>query len=131
MLARAERLRAERGWANVSLRLADAERAEWPERFDAALFSLSYSVLPRPQATLERVCGRLEPGGRIVVMDAVLPDGPLGRLLRLPATALSHATVLGDPDTRPWDDLAALGIEPDTARFMAGTYFVCSGRRPG
>ena len=30
-------------------------------------------------------------------------------MLRPLAGAVSSATVLGDPDSRPWDDLAAIG----------------------
>lgn len=57
--------------------------------------------------------------------------GRIGRLLRPFAGAVSRATVLGDPDSRPWEDLAELGTtELDTVRFQAGTYFVCSARRP-
>jgi hypothetical protein len=64
-------------------------------------------------------------------MDAGLPPGRLGRFLRPLASAASRATVLGDPDSRPWEDLAALGdVEVETVRFRAGTYFVCSARRP-
>jgi hypothetical protein len=64
-------------------------------------------------------------------MDAGLPEGQLGRLLRPLANAVSRATVLGDPDSRPWQDLAGLGAaEIETTRFQAGTYFVCSARRP-
>jgi hypothetical protein len=65
-------------------------------------------------------------------MDAGLPEGRLGGLLRPLAGAVSRATVLGDPDSRPWEDLAELGAAAiETTRLQAGTYFVCSARRPG
>jgi SAM-dependent methyltransferase len=100
--------------------------------FDAVLFSLSYSVLPDPRTTLAAVWSLLCPGGRIVVMDAGLPEGPLGVLLRPLASAVSRATVLGDPESHPWEDLAELGAAGvETTRFQAGSYFVCSARRPG
>jgi ubiquinone/menaquinone biosynthesis C-methylase UbiE len=132
MLERAERLRLLNGWDNVRLREQDASGLDADGPFDAILFSLSYSVLPEPRLTLAAVWERLTPGGRIVVMDAGLPRGLLGRLLRPLAGAVSRATVLGDPDSRPWEDLAELGAaDLETIRLQAGTYFVCSARRPG
>ena len=127
MLERAESLRRRNGWEKVTLLEQDAGSIGVDDRFHAVLFSLSYSVLPEPRATLEAVWERLEPGGRVVIMDAGLPPGRLGRLLRPLASAASRATVLGDPDSRPWEDLAELGdVEVETVRFRAGTYFVCS-----
>jgi ubiquinone/menaquinone biosynthesis C-methylase UbiE len=132
MLSRAESRRCENGWSNVVLLERDAGEIGGGDRVDAVLFSLSYSVLPEPEATLAAVWERLEAGGRVVVMDAALPEGRLGRVLRPLAAAVSRATVLGDPDSRPWEDLAALGADDvDTVRFQAGTYYVCSARRPG
>lgn len=131
MLKRAERVRLKNGWHNVTLLEQDAGSLDAGDRFDAVLFSLSYSVLPEPQRTLAAVWEWLRPGGRIVVMDAGVPEGRLGDLLRPLAGAVSIATVLGDPDSRPWDDLAAIGAaDIETVRFQAGTYFVCGARRP-
>lgn len=131
MLERAEQLRQRNGWDNVTLHQQDARTMEGAEDFDAVLFGLSYSVLPDRRATLARVWSRLRPSGRVVIMDAGLPPGGLGRLLGPLARAVSRATVLGDPDSRPWRDLADLGAaEIVTTRFQAGTYFVCSARRP-
>ena len=102
-----------------------------PRAFEAILFSLSYSVLPEPRRTLGAVWGPLLPGGTVVIMDSGLPESRFGRALRPFATALSRATVLGDPDTRPWDDLDELGAGGvETTRFQGGTYFVCRGRKP-
>jgi demethylmenaquinone methyltransferase/2-methoxy-6-polyprenyl-1,4-benzoquinol methylase len=129
MLERAERLRSARRWENVTLLVADAETLDG-EGYDAILFSLSYSVLPRPVRTLEAAWGALCPGGTVVIMDAGLPASRLGRVLRPLATAASRATVLGDPDSRPWEDLARLGAEVETTKFQAGTYFVCRGTKP-
>jgi ubiquinone/menaquinone biosynthesis C-methylase UbiE len=131
MLARAEALRRRGGWANVTLLERDAGSLDGPDRFDAVLFSLSYSVLPDPLGTLNAVWERLRPGGRIVVMDAAVPEGRLGRLLLPLASAVSRATVLGDPDSRPWEELEKVGAgDIDTVRLHAGTYFICGARRP-
>ena len=131
MLERAGSLRRESGWENVTLFEQDAPSFDGAAgRFDAILFSLSYSALPEPRRTLGLVWELLAPGGCVVVMDSGLPEGPLGRVLRPFATAMSQATVLGDPDSRPWDELARLGAAVATVRFQAGTYFVCRGRKP-
>jgi hypothetical protein len=85
--------------------------------------------MPEPRETLARVWERLASSGVVVVMDGGVPDGPLGRALRPLASMMSAATVLGDPDSRPWDDLAAIGAEVETVRLQAGTYFVCRGTK--
>ncbi len=130
MLKRAERLLSEKRWQNVTLLEQDAESLDGAERFDAVLFSLSYSVLPEPRKTLQGTWELLAPGGSLVIMDAGVPEGRLGRLLRPLVTAISRATVLGNPDSRPWEELARLGSDVATTRFQAGTYFVCRAQKP-
>jgi demethylmenaquinone methyltransferase/2-methoxy-6-polyprenyl-1,4-benzoquinol methylase len=131
MLERAENRRQHAGWQNVELLRQDATHLASPGPFDAILFSLSYSVMEVRQTILASAWHLLRPGGRLVVMDAGLPDNAVGRLLGPPTRALSRATVLGDPAARPWRDLADLGVEGISVRWMApGTYFVCSARKP-
>jgi len=131
MLARAEERCRRGGWANVRLLKQAAERLSVPGRFDAVLFALSYSVLEDRVGTLERAWGLLEDNGRLVVMDAGLPDGRIGRLLEPGMRALSRATVLGNPTARPWQDLRRIGAVDVSVRWMApGTYFVCRGSKP-
>ena len=125
MLAVARRSVAEHRWQNVVLIEGDAERAELPEPVDAALFSLSYGVIPRHREVLETVWGRTRPGGRIVVLDARIPEGGFGEVLRPVATALSRRTVLGDPDKRPWEDLGRLAPVVHTERVWPGIYYLC------
>ncbi|HET8565506.1 MAG TPA: methyltransferase domain-containing protein [Solirubrobacterales bacterium] len=131
MLERAESRRRHGGWQNVELLCQDAADLEVSGPFEAILFSLSYSVMEARQATLASAWRLLRPGGQLVVMDAGLPDNVAGRLLGPLTRALSRATVLGDPATRPWRDLDELGAEAISVRWMApGTYFVCSARKP-
>jgi len=132
MLRRADALRRRRGWANVTLMEQDATELEAPGLIDAALFSLSYSVLPQRQRALDAVWKLLNPGGRLVIMDAALPDGRSGRLLGPATRAISRATFLGDPFTRPWEDLAGLAGDVECHRHWPGTYFVCAATKgPG
>jgi len=131
MLARAEERSREGGWTNVQLIRQAAERLSAPGRFDAVLFALSYSVLEDRAGSLGRSWELLNDGGRLVIMDAGLPDGWIGRLL-MPATrALSRATVLGDPSAQPWRDLRRIGALDVSVLWMApGTYFVCRASKP-
>ena len=79
MVDRARTRVADRGWENVTVRRADATRADLaPASFDAALATLSLSVMPSPLAAVERVREALRPGGRFVVFDIrTFPSGPL------------------------------------------------------
>jgi ubiquinone/menaquinone biosynthesis C-methylase UbiE len=122
MLQRAEALRLRHGWTNVTLLRQDASQLQIPGPLDAVLFSLSYSVLPNRRRTLSDAWHLLVPGGRMVIMDAGVPDGRLGRLLAMPLRVISGATVLGDPLVRPWKDLESLAEEVEFRRLRPGTY---------
>jgi ubiquinone/menaquinone biosynthesis C-methylase UbiE len=82
MLDRARARVADHGWENVTFRRADATRVDLdPESFDAALAALatlSLSVMPSPEAAVERVHEALRPGSRFVVFDIrSFPSGVL------------------------------------------------------
>lgn len=124
MLGRASQMVRGRGWENVTLLRADAAGLDHGVAQDAVLFSLSYAVMPDRHAALARAWESLRPGGRLVIMDACLPEGPHRRFLRPVGLALSRATVLGDPDVRPWDELAAYDPQLRVQRLHLGTYVV-------
>lgn len=130
MLARAKRLVARRRWTNVTLTRQDVAQLDVAGPFDAVLFSLSYAVIPDRHAALTRAWSDLRVGGSIVIMDACLPDGVRGRMLRPVALALSKATVLGDPAVRPWEELAELSDDVRTRRLHLGTYVIAQARKP-
>jgi SAM-dependent methyltransferase len=102
----------------------DAARVTGPDQLDGVLFGLSYAILPEPRTALEAGWRLLRPGGRLVIVEGSLPDNLLGRLLRPPTLALSRLTVLGDPDVRGWEDLAALSPDVHTRWFQFRTYYV-------
>lgn len=129
MLARARRLADGRDWTTVTLHLADAAELTIQGPVDAVLFSLSYSVLPDRERVLERAWEALRPGGALVVMDSGLPESRLGRLLEPAGNAASKA-FLGDPYSRPWEDLRRFGEDVRTERFELGIYFICSVFKP-
>lgn len=102
MVERARARVADRGWENVTVRRVDATRVDLdPESFDAALATLSLSVMPSPEAAVERIRGALRPGGRFVIFDVrAFPSGPLRvvnpflrRALRLVANWNAEADV--------------------------------------
>jgi ubiquinone/menaquinone biosynthesis C-methylase UbiE len=129
MLAVARKTSTKHGWSNVILLVGDAEAVELPEHVDAVLFSLSYAVIPRHQAVLEAVWKSLRPGGRIVILDAAIPQGGLGEVLRPVAVSLSRRTVLGNPDKRPWEDLGKLTRDVHREQIWPGIYYICWGDR--
>jgi ubiquinone/menaquinone biosynthesis C-methylase UbiE len=129
MLAEARQLVARHGWRNVSLMDADAAELALETPVDLVYFSLSYSVVPDRDGALERAWRALRPGGRLVIMDAGIPDTRLGRILG-PAAEMVATVFPGDPYSRPWEDLKRLSPTVKTQRFQFGMYFISSVRRP-
>ncbi|HEX8844538.1 MAG TPA: class I SAM-dependent methyltransferase [Pyrinomonadaceae bacterium] len=130
MLDKSRALCARSGWRNVTLARADAVDYTLPETVDAALFSLSYAVMPHHKEVLRRAWDQLRPGGYLVIMDAKLPKGSLSKLLHPFVVWTSKLTVLGNPDVRPWDELKELTAEVDYEEVQFGTYYICRGRKP-
>jgi ubiquinone/menaquinone biosynthesis C-methylase UbiE len=130
MLTLAKELCARQGWQNVTLLLSDATAYCLPERMDAVLFSLSYCTMPHHQKVLRHAWEQLRPGGCIVVLDSKVPGGLAGRLLRPLMFWTSRATVLGNPDVHPWEELRALAGRIEFEERFGGTYFICRGCKP-
>ena len=113
MLAEAKELCAKREWRNVELIQADAADYALPEPVDGAIFSLSYAVIPHHRDALRHAWKQLRQGGYLVIMDAKVPSGVLGKLLYPFVVWTSRLTVLGNPDVRPWDELRELTGDVD------------------
>ncbi|NGM68756.1 class I SAM-dependent methyltransferase [Natronolimnobius sp. AArcel1] len=80
MAAKARARVDDHGWTNVDIRRADATTVDFDEPFDAAIASLSMSVMPDVRAAVENVHRLLEPGEPFVVFDIrPIQSGP-GRL---------------------------------------------------
>jgi demethylmenaquinone methyltransferase/2-methoxy-6-polyprenyl-1,4-benzoquinol methylase len=129
MLARARALVERRGWSNVTLLQSEATRYSLPETVDAALFSLSYEVMPDHRGALRLAWSHLRPGGRLAIVGARAHPGILGKLLAPLGVLVSRATVLGSPFKRPWEDLRELTSDVETEFFSAGSYYICLGRK--
>jgi ubiquinone/menaquinone biosynthesis C-methylase UbiE len=97
MLRRARKLCHSRQWTNFVLIEADAANYASRELFDGVLFSFSYNVMPHHRSVLRQVWKQVRPGGRLVIMDARLPPGLFGKLIRPFATWLMKQTLLGNP----------------------------------
>jgi phosphatidylethanolamine/phosphatidyl-N-methylethanolamine N-methyltransferase len=129
MLDEAQRLIDRHGWSNVTLVGADAAQLALSEPVDVAYFSLSYSVIPDREGALDRAWEALRPGGRLVIMDAHLPENVLGRVLG-PAAETIATAFPGDPYSEPWKDLVRLSPSVHTERFQLGLYFICTIEKP-
>lgn len=129
MLAKAKELSERHQWHNVKLWQQDAREMLLPTPVDGVLFSLSYTVIPKPATALEKAWEYLRPQRHVVITDGKLAHGLLGRLSRPLTTFLSRATVLGDPDRRPWEDLKKLTPRVEMEEINFGTYYICRGTK--
>lgn len=130
MLAKAEELRARAGWHNVTLVQSDAVSYNVPEAVDGVIFSLSYAVMPHHREVLRHAWEQLRSSGRLVIMDAKLPAGMIGKFLHPFVVWTSKLTVLGNPDIRPWNELRELCAETEMEEVSFGTYYICRARKP-
>jgi SAM-dependent methyltransferase len=130
MLRRARKLCHRRQWTNFVLIEADAADYASRELFDGVLFSFSYNVMPHHCSVLRQVWKQLRPGGRLVIVDARLPPGLLGKLIRPFATWLMKQTLLGNPLVRPWQYHAALVDDFHMEDFRFSSYYICCGTKP-
>jgi ubiquinone/menaquinone biosynthesis C-methylase UbiE len=129
MLAQAQKVISRHGWENVTLACEDAAELTLDEPVDAAYFSLSYSALPERAPVLDRAWEAVRPGGRLVIMDAGIPDTRLGRALA-PLAEIVATLFPGDPYSQPWADLARISDSVTVERFEFDLYFVCTARKP-
>ena len=129
MLREARELSANANWHNVTLIQADATEYTLPELVDGVIFSLSYAVIPQHREALKRAWEQLRPGGYVVIMDAKLPSGFLGKLFHPFVVWASRATVLGNPDIRPWEELRELTDDVSCEEVQFETYYICRGRK--
>ncbi|MEV6278759.1 methyltransferase domain-containing protein [Nocardia sp. NPDC051832] len=128
MLARARQLAEKRGWRNVTLVEDDAMNPTAFDHMDGVFFGLSYAIIPDPRAALRQAWARLAPGGRIVISEGHLPQRL--RRLRPFIQTMSRATVLGDVERRPWEDLAELTDGVETERLRGGLYVITVAQKP-
>jgi len=77
MVEKARERITDHGWENVEVVRADATRVNFEEPFDAAIASLSMSLMPDVRRAVENVHRLLAPGAPFVVFDIrPFPEGP-------------------------------------------------------
>ncbi len=123
MLAAARARVAARKWKNVRLLQGDAARLNLlPGALDGAFCSLGLSAVPDYRAAVENVHRALKPGGRFVVLDAALFEGPARVLNPLITPAFKYTT-----NWNPAKDIPALLTELFLVRietFNSGSIYV-------
>ena len=129
MLRKARKLCRRRQWTNFVLVEADADDYASQELLDGALFSFSLNTMPHHRSVLLQVWNQLRPGGRLVIVDAKLPNGLLGGLVMPFAIWLMKCTLLGNPFVRPWQHHAALVDDFRMEEFRFGSYYICCGTK--
>jgi len=127
-LARASGRCIRHGWSNVALVHGDALVTPLPDSIAAAIFTLSYASMPHRREILARIWDHLRPGGRVVVMDAKMPSGAIGRILGF---GLRRLRAPGDADlsAAPWSDLSSFGAAVEMQEWAFGSYFIAVGAK--
>ncbi len=129
MLAKARKLCEQHRWRNATLLQQDAAEMVLPGLVDGVLFSLCYSVMPKPREVLAQAWKYLSPNRHVVIMDGKLARGVWGKLSRPLVILASEATVLGDPDEQPWEDLREFTPKIEVEEINFGTYYICRGTK--
>ena len=130
MLAQARSDCEQAGLTNVLLIHADASEYELPELVDGAIFSLSYAVMRDRKQTLRNVWRQLKPGGRMVMLDAKVLKGFLGRITHGLFSLILRLTVLGNPDVEALKDIRELTGQVEVQELQFGTYFIARAIKP-
>jgi ubiquinone/menaquinone biosynthesis C-methylase UbiE len=130
MLHKAQQVRDDNGWRNITLTECDAAEYVAPKPLDAVLFSLSFNTMPHHRAVLRNVWNQLRPGGRLVIMDAKVPPGLGGRLILPVSLWLMKHTMLGNPLIHPWEVLGEIAEDVEMSESMFSSYYICSTTKP-
>jgi len=130
MLREARAVRDANRWRNVDLTECDALDFAVPRPLDGALFSLSYNTMPHHRGVLHKMWEQLRPGGRLVIMDAKLPPGEMGRLILPFSIWLMRRTMLGNPLIRPWEEVTEIADRVEMEEFLFGSYYICRAVKP-
>lgn len=132
MLAVARRRCERERWPNCTLLRADAAGYALPA-VDGVLFSLCYCTMAHRADVLRKAWQQLRPGGRLVIFDSQVPAGPLRAVARALMFVVSRATVLGNPDVRPLEDVQELVPAPavDVTHHVFGSYAIVRAVKPG
>lgn len=90
------------------------------------LFGLSYNTIPHHAQVLRHVWNQLRPGGRLVIMDAKVPSGRIGKLILPFSLWLMKKTLLGNPFICPWVHLKEVAGTVEMEKCLFDSYYICS-----
>lgn len=132
MVENARRRVTEHGWSNVEVIQGDATTADLGEDFDAAIATLSMSVMPDVRRAIENVYRSLAPGATFVVFDLrPVPSGP-ARLLNPLLWRFFYWFANWNPGADVVESLAAVFERVETVEtYAAGVaYTAVAKKRP-
>lgn len=119
MVTKARTRVAENGWDNVQVMRADATTADLGGPYDAAVATLSLSVMPDIRAAVENIHDAIAPGGQLAIVDIrPFPGGP-ARLLNPFVRRFLRWYANWNPDENVVDTVSR--VFPETA--LLDTYF--------
>lgn len=131
MIRKARARVADHGWNNVTVTRADATTADLGGPYDAAIATLSLSVMPDVERAVRNLFDSLAPGGRLGVLDIrPVPHGPvrlLNPLLRAFLRWYANWNPTGDV---PASIEAVFGAFEEFERSMAGATYSGLARKP-
>lgn len=137
MLRRAREKIRQNGWSNITLIREDARNVS-PEllearagvsQVDGLICTLGLSVVPDWRDVFERAFALVRSGGRCVIMDGRILEGPKGLLnpLLVPLVGLTAAADIRRP---VWQLLEGRVEDLRLRHFLLGFIFVVSGTKP-
>jgi ubiquinone/menaquinone biosynthesis C-methylase UbiE len=129
MVADAKARCLKHGLTNISVEHRDAHSYVPPELPDGILMSFCYNVLPRRHATVLHAWSMLKPGGKLVLIDAKVPDALEFLVPRV--EDLVFKLVGANAAVRPWEEIPLLlGQQGKMLHRMFDTHYLCSFTKP-
>jgi demethylmenaquinone methyltransferase/2-methoxy-6-polyprenyl-1,4-benzoquinol methylase len=134
MLARAQHRIETNGWSNIGLVQADAADFDFPSEVDAILSTYALSQVPECAEVIAHGAAALSAGGRLVVLDLMIPDDTPRWLTDLGIATVGRFGSLEEwIARRPWDAIRAAMREEladvSWTELSSGTAFLAVGSR--
>jgi ubiquinone/menaquinone biosynthesis C-methylase UbiE len=129
MLAEAQGVVDQYGWANVELIQSDAATMQPGTDFDVVLCTLGLVVIPRYEEAMQRAWDALKPGGTYAIADLCESERWYGRLLGV-AMDIMDLLIVIDTTRRPWEWLAARAQNFRRRELFYGFFYAASGQKP-
>lgn len=117
------------GYKNVELVQADAAEMQFDEPFDAIICTLGLAVIPRHEAAMERAWAMLKPGGIFGVGDLSESERWYTMPIRF-LTDFIDAAIIADSSRRPWEWMAARGVDFQHRELFHGYFYAATVRKP-